>query len=268
MTAPATDIAATSPAAVSAPVPDPWQTWQQQTPARIALGRSGISLPTREVLQFAADHANARDAIHTPLDLPDLLAQLGADGWPVVSVRSQANSRADYLRRPDWGRRLHEDSAADLAALQAAPVDVMFVVGDGLSALAVQRHAAPMLAACRSALDGRLSLGPVVVAQQARVALADEIGQLLRARLVVMLIGERPGLSSPDSLGLYMTYAPQVSCTDAQRNCISNIRPAGLSYAAAAGRFAWLALEAQRIGQTGVGLKDLSEPQPQQIGNK
>ena len=238
------------------PPADPWADLRRHTPARIALGRSGAALPTHEVLRFAAAHAQARDAVHVALDVAALQADLSKAGWASTVVHSRAASRTVYLRRPDFGRRLAPDSADALQATAAGPVDLAIVLGDGLSAVALQRHALPVLQALRAALDGRLTLAPPVIATQARVALGDEIGALLQARLVLVLLGERPGLSSPDSLGAYLTHAPQVGCHDAQRNCVSNIRPEGLPPAVAAQRLAWLATEALRRRLTGVGLKD------------
>lgn len=242
--------------------PDPWADLRRHTPARIALGRTGASLPTAEVLRFAAAHALARDAVHAALDGETLQRELQADGWPTLVVRSRAARRADYLRRPDLGRRLDPGSAAALQAAAGGPVDLCIVVADGLSALATQRHALPLLHALRGALAGTLSLAPVVVATQARVALADEAGALLQARLALILLGERPGLSAPDSLGAYLSHAPRIGLTDAQRNCVSNIRPEGLTIDEAARRIAWLAREALRRGLTGIALKDHSELLP------
>jgi len=260
------------PALAPAPAPDPWQALRQHTPARIALGRSGASLPTAEVLRFAAAHAQARDAVHEALDVVALDLALRADGWTPVAACSRAATRADFLRRPDLGRRLDEASASRLAELAAisdpdadreemppAPLLVV-VVADGLSARAAQSHAVPTLQQLRTALvaagDSRLRWGPVVIATQARVALADEIGALLGAALVLMLLGERPGLSSPDSLGAYLTFDPHIGCSDAERNCVSNIRPAGLAPPLAAARLAWLVREALRRRLSGVALKD------------
>lgn len=238
------------------PAADPWAALRRHTPARIALGRTGAALPTHEVLRFAAAHAQARDAVHVALDLPALQTDLAADGWAHTVVHSRAGNRDVYLRRPDLGRRLSPESADALQAAASGPVDLAIVLGDGLSAVALQRHALPLLQALRAALDSRLTLAPPVIATQARVALGDEIGALLQARLVLVLLGERPGLSSPDSLGAYLTHAPRVGCHDAQRNCVSNIRPEGLPPAVAAQRLAWLATEALRRRLTGVGLKD------------
>lgn len=238
--------------------PDPWRALAAKTPARIALGRAGVSLPTRAVLDFALGHARARDAIHAPLDTSALCGAVGALGLRTVVVHSAAIDRATYLRRPDLGRRLDDDSARRLGVAQANG-DVVVVVGDGLSSAAVRDHAAPLIAGLAGRLreQGR-DLGPVIVAGQARVALGDEIGARLGARLVIVLIGERPGLSSPDSLGVYLTWDPRPGRTDAERNCVSNIRPQGLAIPIAADRIAWLAREAFRRSLTGVDLKDES----------
>ena len=243
--------------------PDPWLELRKRTAARIALGRSGSSLPTREVLAFDLAHARARDAVHAALDAEGLAAELVRAGWPVLQVRSRAEQRDAYLARPDWGRRLHAESAALLAG-QAPGADVVFVLSDGLSAEAVQRHTPPLLAALKPLLAD-LRIAPLLIATQARVALADEAGELLNARLAVSLIGERPGLSAADSLGAYLTYGPRIGRTDAERNCISNIRPDGLGYQAAAGQLAALVRAALRQSLSGVGLKAESGSPPQQI---
>ena len=239
---------------------NPWSALRQFTNARIALGRAGNSLPTEPLLAFNLSHAQARDAVHQPLDAESLHQQLRAIGFTTLDVHSAAPDRQHYLRRPDLGRRLADDSREALALEQAAiePPDVLFVIADGLSAFAASKQAIPLLqAVCSKLADWKI--GPVVVARQARVALGDEIGELLGTKLVVMLIGERPGLSSPDSLGIYLTYAPKVGCSDAQRNCISNVRPEGLSYGAAAHKLHYLLTHARRLALTGVGLKDDSD---------
>ncbi len=241
---------------------DPWQQLKSFTSARIALGRVGSSLPTKEVLDFSLSHAMARDAVHLALDIDALEADIKSRGFSTVRVKSMAPDRASYLLRPDWGRRLSEKSLTDMNNMnQAKPIDFLIVVGDGLSSLAVARHAAPLLAEMHHLLPREWRTGPVVIASQARVALGDEIGQALGARMVAMLIGERPGLSSPDSLGIYLTYNPKLGLSDADRNCISNVRPEGLQYAAAAKKLAWLAKEAMRLKMSGVGLKDESDVQ-------
>jgi ethanolamine ammonia-lyase small subunit len=239
--------------------PDAWTALRAFTPARIALGRTGASQPTSAQLAFGLAHAKARDAVHAALDVDALEAALRADGFDVLRARSRAADRPTYLRRPDLGRRLDEASLAALrAAAPPAPPDVAFVVADGLSAVAVARHAAPMLRAARERLPG-WRIGPVTIALQARVALGDEAGEALGARAVALLVGERPGLSSPDSLGIYLTWAPRVGRSDAERNCISNVRPEGLSYDEAAATLARLLDGARALGATGVGLKDDGE---------
>ncbi|MCK1272503.1 ethanolamine ammonia-lyase small subunit [Bradyrhizobium sp. GM2.2] len=239
------------------------------TPARVALGRSGASLPTRALLDFTLDHARARDAVHAVFDAPRLVADLCALGLVVTEANSRAVDRGDYLRRPDLGRRLDAGSAESLARSASEPCQLALVIGDGLSAAAVHAHAAalvmrllPLLAA-----DDGVAIGHVVVASGARVALGDEIGAILGARMVVMLIGERPGLSAPDSLGAYLTFAPKPGRTDAERNCVSNIHKAGLSYDEAAFKIAWLVREGLAREVSGVALKDESADRaPRRIG--
>src|SRR5450830_1312295 len=241
---------------------DPWAQLKKFTQARIALGRAGSSMPTKEVLDFGLAHAMARDAVHLALDVDALETGIQSQNFATLRVHSRAPDRASYLLRPDWGRSLDEESLSALADCKkqiSEPIDFLIVVGDGLSSLAVSRHVQPMLEEIRNALPAEWTLGPVVIASQARVAIADEIGQALGARMVVMLIGERPGLSSPDSLGLYLTYSPKRGCSDADRNCISNVRPDGLHYAAAAKKLVWLAKEALRLKVSGVALKDESD---------
>ncbi|WP_134045625.1 ethanolamine ammonia-lyase subunit EutC [Paraburkholderia caballeronis] len=240
---------------------NPWHALRQFTPARIALGRAGNGVPTAPLLAFNLSHAQARDAVHHPLDANALHDELHTRGFASLDAHSAAPDRAHYLRRPDLGRRLSDDSRAALKRAandaQAAP-DVVFVIADGLSALAASRQAVPLLVeTCARLADW--NVGPVVVARQSRVALGDEIGELLGAKFVAMLIGERPGLSSPDSLGVYLTYAPKLGRSDAERNCISNVRPEGLGYAAAAHKLHYLLTHARRLGLTGVGLKDDSD---------
>ncbi len=240
-------------------VADPWTQLRTYTRARIALGRTGSSLPTQEVLQFAYAHARARDAVLAPLDSAGLRRDLQAEGFQTIDVHSAARDRAAYLLRPDLGRCLDEDGPAALRRAAGTGCDLLPVVGDGLSALAVALHAVALLRALRALLPPHLRMGPVVVARQARVALGDPIGELMKARLVLLLIGERPGLSSPDSMGIYLTYAPRTGRLDAERNCISNVRPEGLAYDIAARRALWLAVEALRRKTSGVALKDESE---------
>jgi len=241
---------------------NPWSALRRLTPARIALGHSGASQLTRTQLDFQLAHARARDAVHVALDTAALRRDLQA-AWPdaaPILLHSAAQDRHVYLQRPDLGRRLDEASAAALAARRdgaTPPCDLAFVIADGLSALAVASHAPPLLRALRARLaPEHWTLAPPVIVEQGRVAIGDEVGTLLGARMVVVLIGERPGLSSPDSMGLYITWAPRVGLTDESRNCISNVRPAGLGYDAAAVRLHVLLSEARRRGLTGVGLKD------------
>jgi ethanolamine ammonia-lyase small subunit len=241
---------------------DPAAIWSRLaglTPARIGLGRAGSGLPTREVLRFGLDHAQARDAVHAPLDEPALTRALTDLGLAPLTVGSQALDRATYLRRPDLGRRLATEDRAVLEA-QAAKADLAIVVADGLSARAVHENAAPLVSACKPLVDkAGWTLAPVVIARQARVALGDEIGHALGARAVAVLIGERPGLSSPDSLGIYLTFGPRPGRSDAERNCISNVRPAGLTHDRAAFKLHWLLDRALALRLTGVTLKDESD---------
>ncbi|MHA7116029.1 ethanolamine ammonia-lyase subunit EutC [Pseudomonas promysalinigenes] len=247
----------------STTTPSLWLALRELTPARIALGRSGTSLPTGAQLDFQFAHAQARDAVHLPFDHAALSEQLKDRGRDSLVLHSAAADRNQYLQRPDLGRRLNDESAERLrqhAMAHSGGVDLAIVVADGLSALAVHRHTLPFLTRFeeQAAADG-WSSAPVVLVQQGRVAVADEVGQLLGARMTVMLIGERPGLSSPDSLGLYFTYGPKVGLTDAYRNCISNIRLEGLSYGMAAHRLLYLMREACRRQLSGVNLKDEAE---------
>ncbi len=244
---------------------NPWLELRRLTPARIALGRTGTSLPTSAQLDFQFAHAQARDAVHLPFDHAGLSAQLSERGRDSLLLHSAATDRNSYLQRPDLGRKLSDTSAQslrDYAQANPGGVDLAIVVADGLSALAVHRHTLPFLTRLEEQMsaDG-WSLAPVVLVEQGRVAIGDEIGQLLGAKMVVMLIGERPGLSSPDSLGLYFTYNPKVGLTDAYRNCISNVRLEGLSYGMAAHRLLYLMREACRRQLSGVNLKDEAQVQ-------
>lgn len=249
----------------AADLQDPLLDLRRLTPARIALGRTGISLPTGAQLDFQYAHAQARDAVHLAFEHAELSAQLAEDGYNTLLVQSAAANRDTYLQRPDLGRKLSDASAQtlrDYASTHPDGLDLAIVVADGLSALAVHRHAVPFLARMQEqiAVEG-WAVSPVVLVEQGRVAIADEIGQLLNARMVVILIGERPGLSSPDSLGLYFTYNPKVGLTDAHRNCISNVRLEGLSYGMAAHRLLYLMREACRRQLSGVNLKDEAQVQ-------
>lgn len=239
---------------------NPWQQLRQFTDARIALGRTGASLPTNALLQFGLAHAQARDAVHQPLEVAPLQAGLDARGVAHLTVHSAAAHRDIYLRRPDLGRKLDEQSARQLDEADPAPSDVAIVIADGLSSTAISHHALPLLDELLPAFAARgWSLAPVTLALQGRVAIGDDIGQRLHARCVVVLIGERPGLSSPDSLGIYLTWSPRVGCLDAERNCISNVRPAGLNYPQASHKLCWLLEQAFIRRLTGVALKDESD---------
>jgi ethanolamine ammonia-lyase small subunit len=235
---------------------DPFAHLRAITSARVALGRCGAGLPTRAMLEFQRDHALARDAVRAVFDPERLTADLAP--WPTLRVASQAVDRDAYLRRPDLGRRLGAASAAALQSAAEAPGDwdLAIVIADGLSAPAVHAHAAPVVARLRDRLAG-WRIAPVVLASMARVALGDDIGALLGARMALVLIGERPGLSAADSLGAYLTWRPAVGRLDSERNCVSNIRPPhGLSHAAAADTLCWLLRAARGRELTGVGLKD------------
>lgn len=231
------------------------------TPARVGLGRAGASLPTQALLEFTLDHARARDAVHAGLDSSAIAAGLDALGLRTLQVSSCAQSREDYLRRPDLGRKLDAASQDLLASGGHGPCDLAVVIGDGLSPSAVNAHAVELVRSLIPRL-GATRLGPILAASGARVALGDEIGALLGARMAVMLIGERPGLSAPHSLGAYLTFAPKTGCTDAMRNCVSNIHASGLSYDEAAFKIAWLVREGLARQITGVALKDESGGQP------
>ncbi len=240
------------------------------TPARVALDRAGSSISTRDALEFSLAHARARDAVHSVLGVTSVMAALRERNLAALSVRSAASARTEYLLRPDLGRVLSEASALLLAdptnsRVTGAATRLSIVLADGLSALATERHALPLLDELLLLLDDSWMLTPIVVVEQARVALSDQIGGFLQADVSVMLIGERPGLSAPDSLGAYITWSPRPGRTDAERNCVSNIRTEGLDYASAAVRIAWYIAEGRRLGLTGVALrasdaKDLPQP--------
>ncbi len=244
----------------ASPEPDPWAGLRAFTAARIGLGRSGTSVPLREALAFKLAHAHARDAVYSELNQEKLLTELAALPMPVCEVSSWAKNRQEYLQRPDYGRQLADESKLRLAEQAHSNCDIVIVLADGLSATAINEHALPLLRLLLPELRAAgFRPGPVVLAEQARVALGDEVGHLLHARLVLVLIGERPGLSAPDSLGAYFTYGPRPGLTDEARNCVSNIRPEGLNYPAAAARLSWLLREALRRQLSGVQLKDEAE---------
>ena len=229
------------------------------TPARVGLGRSGVSQLTRDVLSFQLSHAQARDAVHAQLDAAALAEAIGvAISRPVLRLHSTAADRAEYLQRPDLGRRLDDTGRAALARRSGEDVDLAIAMADGLSALAMEQHAVPLLERLLPRL-GEWKLAPLCVIEQGRVAIGDEIGELLKARLTVVLIGERPGLSSPDSLGAYVTFAPRVGRTDAERLCLSNIRAAGLGYEEAAAQLERIISEAFERRLTGVATAPAGE---------
>ncbi|MBS3803814.1 MAG: ethanolamine ammonia-lyase subunit EutC [Oleiphilaceae bacterium] len=251
-----------------------WSRLRQFTDARIGLGRAGISLPTRQLLEFQLAHAQAQDAVHLPLDVNALCQQLatleGAAALTPIRLHSQAADRITYLQRPDLGRRLDDESAQrlnapapDAASAPRQACDLAIVVVDGLSSLAVQNNATAFIETLLEELsldkDQSWRLGPLTLVEQGRVAIGDEIGERLNARAVLVLIGERPGLSSPDSLGLYLTWGPRLNLNDASRNCISNVRPGGLSYPDAARRLMYLLRESRRQKLSGVALKDRTD---------
>ncbi|MDX2194492.1 MAG: ethanolamine ammonia-lyase subunit EutC [Gemmatimonadales bacterium] len=228
------------------------------TAARLDLGATGVSVPLRAELDFRLAHARARDAVARELDVPALCAALADAGLHSRTARSRVGDRREHLLRPDLGRRLAADDAAALDALNAADGwDLACVVADGLAALAAERHAVPLLSALLPSLRAEgWRIAPIIVATGGRVALGDDVGERLGARLVLVLLGERPGLGAPDSLGAYLTWAPRVGTLDSERNCVSNIRPGGLPPAQAAMTLGWLLREARRRAVSGVTLKD------------
>ena len=248
---------------------DPWAALRGTTQARIGLGRAGVGLPTRAVLELQSSLAAARDAVHVPLDVGSLVAELAGLGLgdPIV-LHSQAQDRGTYLRRPDLGRL-----PASVAELPTDGWDVGIVIADGLSSKAISDHAASMAMSIVAALGHELSIAPPVVVTQGRVAVGDAIGQTMRVRTVLVLVGERPGLSVADSLGIYLTHDPRPGRTDAERNCISNIHPPqGLDYATAAATVTALVRGARVLGRSGVDLKDTGAPPeletPESVGDR
>lgn len=251
-------------------VENPWRKLSQYTDARIGLGRTGVSLPTRELLAFQVAHAQAKDAVHLPLDVTKLQSELVLlqhfTDIPSLLLKSQSLDRFTYLQRPDLGRRLEEESRdkiVDFMNSAKTEYDLAIVVVDGLSSKAVQQNAKPFINALLKDFEqdptlSNFKLAPFSIVEQGRVAIGDEVGELLKAEMVIVLIGERPGLSSPDSLGMYLTWTPHVGRNDAQRNCISNIRPAGLSYKDASQKARYLIKESRRLKLSGVNLKDRS----------
>jgi ethanolamine ammonia-lyase small subunit len=249
-------------------IPNPWVALRQFTDARIALGRAGVSLPTSAHLDFQLAHAKARDAVHLALDVAHLASTLNASppthGAPCLTLHSAAADRTTYLQRPDLGRQLDAASRQALAALKNAektqsdhPYDLAFVVVDGLSAVAIEQSAAPFLRVLqRHIAEENWAIAPICIVEQGRVAVGDEVAERLGAKMVVVLIGERPGLSSPDSMGLYLSWMPRVGLTDASRNCISNVRAAGLHYEEAAHKLHGLLSQAHKRQLSGIDLKD------------
>jgi ethanolamine ammonia-lyase small subunit len=244
---------------MSGPPGRPLRDLRNLTPARVGLGRAGASMPTQALLEFTLDHARARDAVHSVFDVPAMMRGLDDIGLDACEVASRVRDRTEYLRRPDLGRMLDPASQHLLAGRTVGSRQLAIIVGDGLSPAAVNAHALEVVRSLmpRLAADG-IEIGHAVVASGARVALGDEIGAVLGARMIVVLIGERPGLSAPDSLGAYLTFAPKVGLTDEKRNCVSNIHGAGLGYDEAAFRMAWLIREGLARGLSGVALKDES----------
>ena len=252
-------------------IESPWQQLRTLTSARIAIGRSGTSIPTHEMLAFQLDHAKAIDAVHCQLDTSSLVSELqdcsitcSTFPHPTFVTQSQSQDRINYLQRPDLGRKLCEKDQvllAQYAASSCADFDLSVVIADGLSSIAVQKHAIPFIQRFSLALKNdnyAWSCSPITIVKQGRVATGDDIGQALKAKMVIVLIGERPGLSSPDSMGLYMTWAPRSGTQDGQRNCISNIRQQGMSYDDACHKALYLAKQARHKQLSGVALKDHS----------
>ena len=259
----ASGIGFTDMSSLSRPPERPLRDLRDLTPARVGLGRTGASLPTEALLAFTLDHARARDAVHATFDVAAITDGLHELGLKALHVASRAGDRKGYLGRPDLGRRLDPASHGRLASHASGSCRLAIVIGDGLSPSAVHAHAVALVRSLvpRLAADG-VAIETAVVASGARVALGDEIGGILGARMMVMLIGERPGLSAPDSLGAYLTFGPRIGLTDAERNCVSNIHGAGLGYDEAAFKIAWLIREGLARETTGVALKDESGVPP------
>jgi ethanolamine ammonia-lyase small subunit len=244
----------------NSPADNPWLALRRHAVARIGLGRTGVSIPTPHQLRFQLAHAEARDAVYSELNMPEMVQQLETLRLDTLALDSAARDRVSYMKRPDLGRRLSAASADQLTRFAAGgppSYDVVFIVADGLSASAVQRHAAPTLAAVLAKLRlDQWRIAPIMLVRQGRVAISDDIGARLGAELAVILLGERPGLSAPDSLGIYLTFDPRPGTTDAHRNCISNIHAAGQSYGQAADTLVYLMREARRRQASGITLKD------------
>ncbi len=239
---------------------DEWEKLKQFTDARIAIGRAGCSVPTRPMLEFQLAHAQARDAVYQVLDTKTLQEKFNALNQPNLVVHSQAEDKQEYLKRPDLGRILNKKSVEVLIHYRqqhAREFDVCIVIGDGLSALAIEENAYPLLQSLLPEIQQEnWSIAPIVIATGSRVALGDQVCEILKAKMLIMLIGERPGLSSPDSLGIYYTFGAKSGDLDSKRNCISNIRPAGLSIPIATQRLMNLMRKSKSLGYSGVNLKD------------
>lgn len=242
---------------------DAWISWKQFTTARIALGRAGGSLPTREWLEFSLAHGRAQDSVHLAFNVSSITEQITAAGEQSICVKSSANNRATYLQYPDRGRSLCLNDAQRLQELRKTLIsenesfDLVIIIGDGLSAPAAEQHAVSLMKELLPRLrKAGWSIAPIVISEQTRVALQDEIGFAMRARLSLIFLGERPGLSSPDSLGAYLTYDPRPGRHDAERNCVSNIRPDGLTILHAADTLEYLLINAKQRRLSGIALKD------------
>lgn len=244
---------------------DQWEKLKAFTDARIALGRAGCSIPTKSMLDFQLAHAQARDAVYQVLDTQQLQQNTQKMGLQSLWVQSQANDKEEYLKRPDLGRLLNKNSLKLLEDFKSdleAPFDVCIVAGDGLSARAIEENAIPLIGLLKDEIEKQAwSLAPIIFATGSRVALGDQVAEALKSKMLIMLIGERPGLSSPDSLGIYYTYDAQTGSLDSKRNCISNIRPAGLSIQIATQRLMQLMINSKNLGYSGVNLKDEHEVQ-------
>ncbi|MEM0911422.1 MAG: ethanolamine ammonia-lyase subunit EutC [Pseudomonadota bacterium] len=242
-------------------VSNSWSELRKYTNARIGLGRTGTSLPTSQLLSFQFDHANAKDAVHIPLDHTQLMCDLDTSETTLI-LKSMAQNRTEYLQRPDFGRRLSADARDQLSKYYSNQgYDIAFAIADGLSSIAIQRHAPKMMRYLLEHFENEgMAIAPISIVLQGRVAIGDDIASTLNAKCIVLLIGERPGLSSPDSLGIYYTFSPTPGLTDANRNCISNIRNGGLSYAEAAAKVIYLTTESLKLGKSGVDLKDNMAP--------
>lgn len=242
---------------------DLWENLKKFTDARIAIGRAGCSIPTQELLKFQLAHAEAQDAVHQPLDVDLMVSDFKEQNLDSLSVHSQVQDKQEYLKRPDLGRLLSEESYRGLQAFKAdnpQSYDVCIVVGDGLSARAIEENAAPFIQHLMHHIQAEnWHVAPIVIATGSRVALGDQVAECLQAPMLVMLIGERPGLSSPDSMGIYYTWKATTGTFDAKRNCISNVRPAGLSIPIATQRLMSLMRSSKKLGYSGVDLKDEHE---------